>query len=161
VHGDERIPEGIHTGYIREDGGVDFYLISTLGFYEKYSLAGPSLDRNVVPMHPDAFEAVCRAALEVEEAGFTTIPVVILPGTLEKEVAERIGTARNVREGQTLEDVQESCRRWKHVEAYMIRSGRIPVLRFQDGEIIIDDNDAEDTVLPKIDTSQRSLADQT
>ena len=86
-------------------------------------------------------------------AGHRRIPVVILPGTLEPEVAELLATARGVREGQSLEDVERSIVRWKPVEDYIVTTGRIPKLRFEDGGIIIEDPEAPAS--PGLATSKR------
>ncbi|MCB2206184.1 hypothetical protein KQI65_15685 [bacterium] len=137
AYGDARIPEGIHRGWIQEDGSIRFYVQVIPEMFETYHLAGPSLDYNTLPMHEDIWEQVKEAALQMRDAGHRNLALVILPGTLEEEVAEKLARARNVREGQTLEDVQRSCQRWKEVEEYMIRTGRIPMLRFDGADIEI------------------------
>ncbi len=136
--GDERIPEGIYQGAIDPDGNIAF-VFNTYPhmpeFDEVYRITGPTIDRNVIAVRGDMIDAIREAAREMLDAGQRTITLVILPGTLEPEVAEMLGKARNVREGQTLDDVEKSIRRWKHVEEYLIRTGRIPQLRF-DGDRI-------------------------
>jgi hypothetical protein len=79
--------------------------------------------------------------------------VVILPGTLEPEVAEFLGKARGVREGQRLEDVERSIIRWKPVEDYIVTTGRIPKLRFEDGDIYIVEQ--QDAPSPELASSKR------
>jgi hypothetical protein len=143
VYGDERIPEGIHEGRIDEHGNVSIVFATWPGmpeFNEVYRITGATLDRNVIPMR-DGFEQDIRtAALAMKASGYSTIPVIILPGTLEPEVAEMLGNARNTRKGQTLDDVEHSVRRWKPVEEYLIRTGRIPLLRFDEDRIIIEED---------------------
>jgi len=135
---DERIPEGIYQGEIDPDGNIAF-VFNTYPhmpeFNEVYRLTGPSLDRNVIPVRGEMIDVIRDAAREMLASGHRTITLVILPGSLEPEVAEMLEKARNVREGQTLDDVEKSIRRWKHVEEYLIRTGRIPQLRF-DGDRI-------------------------
>jgi hypothetical protein len=144
VYGDQRIPEGIYQAKIDAEGNISFRFETMPGMYEKYRVTGPSLDRNVIAMRADAFEAVRAAALAMYNSGVKSIPVVILPGTLETDVADGLSRARNVREGQTLADVEYSVRRWKPVEEYMINTGRIPTLRFDEADIIIlDASDAK------------------
>jgi hypothetical protein len=137
IYGDERIPEGIYRAKIDSEGNISFRFETLPGMFEIYRLTGPSLDRNVIPMRAEAFEAVRAAAMEMHAAGVTSIPVVILPGKLETDVADALSRARNVRQGQTLADVEYSVRRWKPVEEYIINSGRIPKLRFDGADIII------------------------
>lgn len=137
VYGDERIPEGIYQAKIDAEGNISFRFETMPGMYEIYRLTGPSLDRNVIPMRAEAFEAVRAAAMAMFAAGVKSIPVVILPGTLEPEIADALSRARNVRQGQTLADVEYSVRRWKPVEDYIINTGRIPKLRFDGADIII------------------------
>lgn len=142
VFGDERIPEGIYDGRIDDAGNVTIVFETWPGmpeFNEVYRITGPTLDRNVLSLR-DGFEEEIRiAALAMTAAGHRRIPVVILPGTLEPEVAEFLGKARSVREGQRLEDVERSIIRWKPVEDYIVTTGRIPVLRFNDGVITIEE----------------------
>lgn len=137
VYGDERIPEGIYQAAIDAEGNISFHFETLPGMYEKYRLTGPSLDRNVIPMRAEAFETVRAAAMAMYTSGVRYIPVVILPGTLEPDIADALSRARNVREGQTLADVEYSVRRWKPVEDYIINTGRIPKLRFDGADIII------------------------
>lgn len=143
--GDERIPEGIYQGAIDPNGNISF-VHRTFPFMpefnEVYRLTGPTLDRNVIPVRGDMIDAIREAAREMLDAGQRTITLVILPGTLEPEVAETLKKARNVRQGQTLDDVENSIRRWKHVEEHLIRTGRIPQLRFDGADIEIIEGDS-------------------
>jgi len=140
LYGDERIPEGIYEARIVPDGSsvrIEFPFQSLPGIFEHYRVTGPTLDRNVIPAHADVFEDITRAALTMRAAGHRTIPVMILPGTLEPAVAERLERARNVKPWQSLDAVRASCLRWKPVEEYFIRTGFIPKLRFDGEDIII------------------------
>lgn len=144
AYGDGRIPEGIYHADISENGDVSFLLVNygMLEFAERFTVTGPSLDRNVIPLREDAIESVRWAAERMYASGYRTIPLVILPGSLEPEVAELIEKARNVREGYTLEDIQASCRRWRPVENFIIQHGQIPgvgipPLKFDEENIIL------------------------
>lgn len=140
VFGDERIPEGIYDGRIDDAGNVSIVFETWPGlpaFNEIYRITGPTLDRNVLSLRDGFEEEIRTAALAMIAAGYRRIPVVILPGTLEPEVAEFLGKASSVREGQRLEDVERSVIRWKPVEDYIVTTGRIPVLRFDGDDIQI------------------------
>lgn len=136
VAGDDRLPNGIHRGWIGEDGTITIYASSPLG-YEAYRVTGPSLERRTIPLGTQIHQEVTRSAAAMRASGSRTIPVVILPGTLESAVADKLRRARDVREGQTLDDVEDECRRWKGVEEYIVRTGRLPGLRFEGDEIIV------------------------
>lgn len=144
---DERIPEGIYRGVIDEAGNISF-VFRTYPFMpefdEVYRITGPTIDRNVISVRGDMIDAIREAAREMLDAGQRTITLLILPGTLEPEIAETLKKARNVRQGQTLDDVENSIRRWKPVEEHLIRTGRIPQLRFDGADIhIIDEDDSQ------------------
>lgn len=136
VAGDDRLPNGIHEGWIDENGTITLYVTTPLG-YEAYVVTGPSLERRCIPLDAEFFKGVTRSAAAMRKFGYRTIPVVILPGTLEPEVADKLRRARDVREGQTLDDVQAECQRWRPVEEYIIRTGRLPGLRFEGDDILI------------------------
>ncbi|MFZ1730830.1 MAG: hypothetical protein WBQ23_04420 [Bacteroidota bacterium] len=145
VFGDQRIPEGIYEGRIDDDGNVSI-VFSTYpdmpGFNETYRITGPSLDRNVIPVKGKFIEEIREAANAMKASGYVTIPVVILPGALEPEVAAMLEKAENVREGQSLADVKNSILRWAPVDDYLISTGYIPSIRFEGKEIIIEAREA-------------------
>lgn len=153
--GDERIPEGVYLADIDAEGNITLRFEMFPDMHEHYRITGASLDRNVIALRDDAFDVVRAAAREMFAAGARQIPLVILPGTLEGEVAEKLGRARRVRAGQTLADVERSVRRWKPVEDYMIATGRIPLLRFDGADIEILDQSS----VRNADGRRSSLAD--
>ncbi|PLX31446.1 MAG: hypothetical protein C0600_05705 [Ignavibacteria bacterium] len=139
-YGDERIPNGIYDADILKRDGKIFIEIrfeTYPGWFEIYRLSDPSIDRNVIPMHADIYCCVIDAATSMRADGYKTIPVIILPGTLEPEISEKLERARNIKPWQSLDAVTDECLRWKPVEEYLIRSGRIPTLRFDGEEILI------------------------
>ncbi|MBE0644972.1 MAG: hypothetical protein IH600_12890 [Bacteroidetes bacterium] len=141
IFADQRIPEGIYDGRIDADGNISFVFHcypDMPSFDETYRITGASLARNVIPVKGDFIEELRGIGIARLENGLTSIPVVILPGTLEPEVAEMLENARNVKEGQSLDDVKESVTRWRPVEDYLIRAGRIPSIRFDEEKIIIE-----------------------
>ncbi len=138
---DQRIPEGIYEGRIDTDGNISFVFHTypdMPGFDETYRITGASLARNVIPVKGDFIEEIRDLVRSQTASGRKTIPIMILPGTLEPEVAEMLEKVRNVKEGQSLDDVKESIIRWKPVEEYLIRTGRIPSIRFDKEKIIIE-----------------------
>ncbi|MDX9760267.1 MAG: hypothetical protein RBU27_13990 [Bacteroidota bacterium] len=153
--GDERIPEGVYHADIDAEGNITLRFEMFPDMHEHYRITGASLDRNVIALRGEAFDIVRAAAREMFAAGARRIPLVILPGTLEREVVEKLGRARRVREGQTLADVERSVRRWKPVEDYIIATGRIPLLRFDGADIEILDQSS----VRNADGRRSSLAD--
>ncbi|MFA6233727.1 MAG: hypothetical protein WC824_05975 [Bacteroidota bacterium] len=135
--GDERIPEGIYSGRIDPDGKISIRFETLPGLFETYRISGPSLDRNVIPVRGDVIDNINDAAKEMLASGSATIPVIILPGTLEPEVADMLRNARNIKEGQSIDDVETSIRRWRPVEDYLVNTGKIPRLKFDGADIII------------------------
>lgn len=154
--GDERIPEGVYLADIDAEGNITLRFETFPDMFEFYRITGASLDRNVIALRGDAIDAVRDAARQMHAAGARRIPLVILPGTLEPDVAEKLGRARAVREGQTLADVERSVRRWKPVEDYMIATGRIPLLRFNGADIQILDQSSGGNP----DTGRSEIADE-
>lgn len=136
-YGDQRIPEGIYDGRIDSEGNISFRFQTLPDMFETYRISGPSLDRNVIPVRGDMIDEIRSAAKSMLVSGFASIPIIILPGTLEPEIADMLRSANNVREGQSLADVEYSIRRWRPVEDYLVKTGRIPRLRFNGSEIII------------------------
>ena len=150
VCGDQRIPEGIYEGKIDAEGNVSILFTTWPGlpaFDETYRITGASLDRNVLSVKGGFIEEIRSACSAMKDAGFETVPVVILPGTLEPEVAELLEKANNVSEGQSLDDVRNSILRWTPVDDYLMRTGQIPSIRFDGDSIIIE---ARETSPPAI-----------
>lgn len=145
VYGDMRIPEGIYEGSIDAEGNIAIVFKTyphMPEFNEIYRITGPSLDRNVIPVRGEFIEKIREAGIAMKASGYETFPVVILPGVLETEVAELLEKAANVREGQSLDDVRNSIQRWAPVEDYLIRTGRIPAIRFDGGKIVIESRES-------------------
>jgi hypothetical protein len=159
VFGDGRIPNGIFKADLQlVDGNmiIDIPYETSPGVFEHFRITGPSLSHNSIPLKKDIYFELRDAALAMMEAGHTQIPVVILPGNLEPEVADLMEKSQNVREGYTLDDVKASCNRWRPVENYLIRTGRIPGINAP--PLVFDGTDIILPADPPIDQPSESVA---
>ncbi len=128
--GDGRLPEGIYqlTVERNEEHAISLtFVFETLpNIYERYTLAGRTLDRNAFPFDPEFLAEIHSAVDAVADDDKTQITLIVLPGIIPESMRDDLKRARNVKDYCSLDALDHSVRRWAPLDSWISATGRVP-----------------------------------